>query len=581
MQIVARERFPVEQDFRDAWNALVQTMEGPQVFCTWEWAQAIVHAYATSVKPLLLTAYREEQLVGVVALTYEESRNRASFLAGSTADYCDFVSGPEDREQFVVLAMQELRRLGVREVFLANLPADSLSAQALRSNRRQIGFSTFMRPAYLCAQVPVDSDERRNQTRRSARAKLRRMRNAAGDADFVVQHATDWREIESELSEFTRAHVQRFLTAGRISNLIRAERRAFLVELARLLSPQEWFTFSTLQRGGRTIAWNYGFRFAGNWFWYQPAFDIEASHLSPGSYLLCEILEQACKDPRIQNVDLGLGDEEYKQRYSKSGRLTLNITASSPSGRAFAVCRYRSAELVKRFPRLEHRVRAWAAGAAKVRRAVAKNGSVSAIWYYVSRMRTSLTSAGEVSFFECSKPRLSNTAFSLQALTSRLLARAVIEDEKDPQTLEYALRAAQRLASSTAQAYALVTAGTPLHFCWISPFEGFYLSEFRQVLKEPVANSVLLFDCWTPPSKRGNGYYGLCIAEVANLMLAQGKRPWIFSAVSNISSLRGIEKSGFVPRFSLLQRKRFLVNRISSVPLNEVPSPQLDLYPAA
>jgi len=157
--------------------------------------------------------------------------------------------------------MHELREVGVCQVSLANLPADSVSAQVLQSNARQMGYSLFSRPAYLCAQVPLDSNERRTHTRRSARNKLRRFMNAAGDSDFVVRHHNNFSAFEHEFQEFTIAHVQRFLTSRRVSNLIRPARRAFLVELARLLSLRGWFTLSTLQRRGRTIAWNYGFRF--------------------------------------------------------------------------------------------------------------------------------------------------------------------------------------------------------------------------------------------------------------------------------------------------------------------------------
>jgi O-antigen/teichoic acid export membrane protein len=85
---------------------------------------------------------------------------------------------------------------------------------------------------------------------------------------------------------------------------------------------------------------------------------------------------------------------------------------------------------------------------------------------------------------------------------------------------------------------------------------------------------VLLFDCWTPPSQRGQGYYGLCICKVAGQLLEQGKRPWIFSAASNRSSLRGIERSGFIPRFSLKRRTRFLITTTSKVNLSESSSPK-------
>src|SRR5215470_11533654 len=131
MRIVAHAGFP---DFREQWNALAHKVERPQVFYSYEWAEAVAHAYGKSLKPLILAGYREEQLVGVVALAQDLASGHLSFLAGSTADYCDFISAADDREEFVVLAMQELRKTGAPQVSLANLPADSRSVRALQSN---------------------------------------------------------------------------------------------------------------------------------------------------------------------------------------------------------------------------------------------------------------------------------------------------------------------------------------------------------------------------------------------------------------------------------------------------------------
>src|SRR5277367_1636272 len=41
------------------------------------------------------------------------------------------------------------------------------------------------------------------------------------------------------------------------------------------------------------------------------------------------------------------------------------------------------------------------------------------------------------------------------------------------------------------------------------------------------------------------------IAALALQLHAEGKDPWIFSAITNISSLRGVEKAGLERRFSL------------------------------
>src|SRR5947207_2987267 len=183
-------------------------------------------------------------------------------------------------------------------------------------------------------------------------------------ANAVAAHATPITtyEVDSTSSatafrESAIAHLKRFFAARRVSNLGSQKRRTFLLELGKLLSAQGWLTLSTLKLSGRTIAWNYGFRFGGSWFWYQPAFDTEMAQLSPGSYLLCEILRRASDDPLIHTVDLGLGDEGYKDRYAKAGRQTLHITACSTGRKAVEVCRYRAAQFVRGSPRLESAVR--------------------------------------------------------------------------------------------------------------------------------------------------------------------------------------------------------------------------------
>lgn len=583
MQIVVQAEIPEDPILRHEWNRLLQHMERPQVSYSYEWALAVSRAYSASLQPLLIAAYRQRTLAGVVALAKDAGAKQFSFLAASTADYCDFISSLDDREEFIEKVMLELRRMGASEIRLASLPADSTSAKTLQAAACKAGYSSFERWAYRCAQVRLVSDDDRMQVRCSSGNRLKQMSKAwAKHGEVTVSHARGRAEFINEFPEFATAHVQRFLAAGRVSNLVRHDRRTFLLELGKLLSAQGWLTLSTLKVAGRTIAWNYGFRFDGSWFWYQPAFDSDMALLSPGTYLLCEILRQASDDSQIHTVDLGLGEEEYKGRYSSACRLTLNVTACSRRRKLWEVCRYRTAQAVKCSPRMERGIRRYMVRLESITKRVSKDGVASAFKLFASHLMRLLFDSGEVLFFEGTATQSAAGDLSLQPLSLKLLATAAMKYEADGETLDYILRAAQRLKSGGAEGFALTTStGVSVHFCWVSRFQGFEMRELRQVLEEPAPNSVLLFDCWTPPSQRGQGYYGQCIAKVAGLMIEQRKRPWIFSAAGNMSSLRGIERSGFVPRFSLKQRKRFLVTTISKVNVSEGSSPRMDLYPAA
>ena len=152
---------------------------------------------------------------------------------------------------------------------------------------------------------------------------------------------------------------------------------------------------------------------------------------------------------------------------------------------------------------------------------------------------------------------------TLQSIDLDLLAGAAMHYVDDQETMTYLLRAAERLRSDKSQGFVLVTSeGVPVNFCWVSDYENFYMFELDYKLKAPSPNSVMFFDCWTPHSARGNGYYGKTIAAVASQLSSAGKLPWIFSVDTNVSSLRGVEKSGFERRFSLIRKRLLFMNRV-------------------
>jgi CelD/BcsL family acetyltransferase involved in cellulose biosynthesis len=173
-------------------------------------------------------------------------------------------------------------------------------------------------------------------------------------------HARTWEEAEPILDEFVQAHVSRFQATGRTSNLARPERRLFLEELTKFLSRPGWFVLTRMKSGDRVLAWNYGFQFAGTWFWYQPTFDTDLERYSPGFCLLTKLIEEAAASPSFNLVDLGLGAEEYKDRFANQTRKTLYVTLkTSMAKHVKEIVRYRTAEIIKTSPRLE-------AGARKV-----------------------------------------------------------------------------------------------------------------------------------------------------------------------------------------------------------------------
>jgi hypothetical protein len=142
---------------------------------------------------------------------------------------------------------------------------------------------------------------------------------------------------------------------------------------------------------------------------------------------------------------------------------------------------------------------------------------------------------------------------SVRPINYELLAEAAMRYYDDEETLEYLLRSAARLRHGNAEGFVLVNAlGEPLHFAWVTAFEAFFLSELKVKVDAPASDCVMLFDCWTPVASRGSGYFGQAITLIAQWLQEHGKKPWIFSVSGNQALLRGLQKTGFHKRYSLI-----------------------------
>jgi CelD/BcsL family acetyltransferase involved in cellulose biosynthesis len=557
MRLTWTRGLPEQPGLPEQWNALVLQMETPEVFYTWEWAAAVVRAFGNTLEPWIATAYEGDELVGVAALA-KASETEVVFLAGVTADYCDFVSRPAQRKEFVTEVLRALREAGTRTIVLANLPADSATVAELKVGPL---FKSFLRTGYVCAQVRLGSGEERRALIDSLLKKkmFRRSINTLQRIGPVtLQHDLGAGLGRGVVEKFCETHVARFLSTGRISNLVSAQRREFLGELARLLADRGWFDLMTLRAGRWVLALNYGFRFQGSWFWYQPTIVNKFEDLSPGYCLLAKIAEDAGRDPEAHLVDLGLGAEGYKERFANAQRITLHITLSRSGMHLWRVRgHYYAAEAIKKRSGLESIVRRVQTVALGGQKRVEQNGWGKMLAWAGRRLQRCVVSADRVLLFQW-RPSANDPAerAGLMPITWEILSAGAMRYSQDRETLDYLLRSAARFRLGGNRGYVLMGEdGIAQHFAWAAPYEGFAMAELNEVLHAPSATSVMIFDCWTPLELRGRGLYVQMIGRLARLLSAEGKDVWIFSAAPNFASVAGIEKAGFQMRALLFKRK--------------------------
>jgi CelD/BcsL family acetyltransferase involved in cellulose biosynthesis len=561
LHVTVLTEVPEDPQLVASWNDLVMRMERPEVFYTHQWALAASRAFRETVLPLMCLVHESDRLCGVAALaTLHDSRGNAFFLTASTADYCDVVSESALRSGVLAAIFQELSRRGVRNFVLANVPASSQTLLQLTRIAQSNHLYLHERAAYECGLIAFGDAAERQTLLQSIKRKDREKRGLKRMSQMGVVRLSQvaGEQLDENLAAIFTAQISRFLATGRVSPLVRPERRLFLEELSRLLGQAGWLRVSRLEIGNLPVAWNFGFRFCDSWFWYLPTFEIQYEDLSPGSCLLRLLVEEAAADSSIKRLDLGLGDEAYKERFANAACPTRHVQLSTSMVQHGKVAaRHRLVEGVGRL-RIETPVRKARELAHSLQTRVRDDGMIATAAQGFRRGAKHLFSNDEVLLFEA-PPIESPPAhgLTLAAMDWKQVADAAIANADDVATMNYLVRCAGRLKKGTASGFVLQTDDCQAaHFLWVDRYDGFHLAEIDHTLASADRNAVIIFDCWTPALHRGHGYYPEAIRMAAARLQQQEKRVWIFSAAANDSSLRGIRKAAFVHRFSLVQKRR-------------------------
>ena len=564
MRVTVLKEIPEDTDLCAAWNSLVFVMENPEIFFTYQWALAASRGFRKNLYPLLFLIHDSGQLAGVAALAVDSRAPRAAFfLTSSTADYCDILSAPENRRAVLLALLKEIQNLGFRDLVLASVPSTSVTLKEIPGVAGSNGFYITSRVAYDCGIVQLGDEQQRKtlvQTVAGKSREKRALKKLAALGSVSVIHLTEPEQIKTSLEAIASAQISRFLVSGRVSPLVDSERRTFLTQLTDLLAQAGWLKISQLEVNGQPIAWNYGFRFEGSWFWYLPAFQIKYEHASPGSCLLRLLVEEGCKDPSLRWLDLGLGDESYKARFANNARRTRYVQLSRGFPKHVAkIGRNVLGATVARFPYVENKLRRTMALYHALASRIQRTGVVETSQHSIHRAMQTFASQGEVLLFESPKVEVSERASNrLLPLTWEHLVQASISNADDTHTLGYLMRCARRLTQAGVSGFVLQDeTSQSKHFLWIASYDGFHLSEIDHTLEPFSPCAAMIFDCWTPAAARACGYYATAIRSAAASLQSEGKSAWIFSGAGNASSLRGILNAGFEYRFSLVRRRRF------------------------
>lgn len=560
MRIAIARSIPEDPSLLARWNEIAEQAERSEIFFTHQWSAAAASSYQEKLEPLFVLGYAGEILQAVAPLAIDSSQGTVQFLNANTADYCDFISSPDTRTEFVAAVFSELAKLQVKKFVLANIPQVSATCSAVAAAARKLGLHVLMRPAYDCAQVQLGSPTQRQQYQATLyrRKMVRRyLRTLEKWGPVTVRHLTQWSQVESALPLFAQMQVGRFLATGRISNLVREDRRSFLHHLARGLTDAGWLSLSVLSAGERAIAWNYGFRYCGSWFWYQPTIDTEFEQQSPGFCLLSKILEEASQNPAISRVDLGLGAEEYKLRVSNDVHRTVHLTISdSLRVKTKESVRFYSAHFVKKAPAVERTIRSVLGRFGSLRRDVRTRGASTAVRSSIKNLGLTLGKEDLYEVSDCKFGAREPETLTVTSVDLNLLAATAMQHSEHEETLSSLLRAARWLREGMTGLAVLNATREPVSLCWFSPIRKFLReSELKQI--NPASDAELLFECWTAPHASAQESAGNPVQLTLQHRMRSGAQIWILESVLNGAGMGTVGECEFHKRLSVSRLQRF------------------------
>lgn len=102
-------------------------------------------------------------------------------------------------------------------------------------------------------------------------------------------------------------------------------------ERTRLCLERGWFRGYVLAVDGRPCSFHWGELYRGRFRLGRPGYDPALSHLSVGTYLLLQVLDDLCRDKQARVVDFGRGDDEYKQRFGTRSWFEGNVLIYAPT----------------------------------------------------------------------------------------------------------------------------------------------------------------------------------------------------------------------------------------------------------
>ncbi|HEU0225961.1 MAG TPA: GNAT family N-acetyltransferase [Steroidobacteraceae bacterium] len=328
MQVVlteSRDQVPLD---RERWNALASANPVSTAFQTYEWFDSWWTAFGGQHRLHFLTLHDGGEIVGFAPLMRTRGPlglRQIEFTGTPNADYQDLVV-PAHRAD-AIDALCRFLHAGRRSwdmVVLRQIPADSPTIPDMRAACARAGLGLLEGERQPCPGLLLHGQEdplNQMLDRYSIRRAIRKLER---HGPLSLRTADEPGEIERLLPQFFEQHVRRWQSTDSPSPFTHEAYRRWYRELAHAASAEGWLHFSVLRCGETPVAFHFGFCHGDTLSWYKPSFEPDFARDSPGTALVCRLVEEAGRRG-LRVLDFSAGREPFKARFSNVERECLNL----------------------------------------------------------------------------------------------------------------------------------------------------------------------------------------------------------------------------------------------------------------
>ena len=308
----------------DDWSGLYGRCPGASPFQRPEW----VVSWAETFVPECIRVVEVragQMLVGLAPLLIYPRRGERvlAFMAGGISDYLDLLVDPqyESEAAFAIIrAIHELDRWTTLD--LTDVPANSVLHCTMLAQL------ATPHDQCSCVLLPKTREKLLQHLSKRQRANLRQARSRIQKAGGALVETATQATLTEFLDDLFRLHAIRWLRDGQPGVLADEKVKTFHRKIVPALHAQGILRFHRLRLREQTVAVTYTLLHRETVFCYLQGYDPEFAALSPGTYLMFAVMEDAIVSG-MTKFDLLRGEEGYKQHWRAQSRSTHRIQLSN------------------------------------------------------------------------------------------------------------------------------------------------------------------------------------------------------------------------------------------------------------